>query len=180
MKQHFLLVFALFTLAVSGFSQRPRMFLDVPAIYAYSANLEAFEANSGLAMDIGFGLGSHNLMTRLSGGTAVTADFQSDEIEKTVNWLPFVKLEAGAGLWRSNGNKCSRHHSNAFTAIAKGATLYAFDAQEVQFTVGAELGYFRIRDYKRNMEIFMDGGYNVTSSSPFAAFGLRYFLNLRA
>jgi hypothetical protein len=64
--------------------------------------------------------------------------------------------------------------------LAKGGVQYAFEAQEVQFTVGAELGYFRIRDYFRNTELFFDGGWNVTADSPYGSFGMRFFLNLRA
>lgn len=161
-------------------AQQLRMFLDVPSVYLHSPQLDAIQNNAGLGMDVGFGLGTHYLMSRLSAGTMVTADFQSDEIEKSVLWLPFVRLEAGAGLWRSNGNKCSRHDSNAFTALAKGGMQYAFQAQEMQFTVGAELGYFRIRDYFRNVELFLDGGYNVTADALYGSFGMRYFLNLRA
>jgi len=161
-------------------AQELRMFLDIPSIYLHSPNVEELTTRSGLGLDAGFGLGTHNIMTKFSGGTTVTADFESNEIEKTVNWQPFLRLEAGAGLWRSNGNKCARHDSNAFTALPKAAVIYAFQPNEVQFAVGAELGYFRIRDYFRNMELFLDGGYNLTTSSPYASFGFRQFLNLRS
>lgn len=163
-----------------AFSQEIRMFLDAPSIYFHSPNLEAITNNAGMGIDFGFGVGTHYLMTRLSGGTAVTADFESDEIEKSFLWLPYVRLEAGAGLWRTNGNKCAHHDSNAFTVLPKASLMYAFEPGEMQFTVGAELGYFRIRDYFRNMELFLDGGYNLDTKTMFGTFGFRNFLNLRA
>lgn len=161
-------------------AQDLRMFLDIPSIYLHTPNVEELTTRSGLGLDAGFGLGTHNIMTKFSGGTTVTADFQSDEIEKTVEWSPFLRLEAGAGLWRTNGNKCARHDTNAFTALPKAAVIYAFQPGEIQFAVGAELGYFRIRDYFRNMELFLDGGWNLTTSTPYASFGFRQFLNLRS
>lgn len=171
------LVFGLF---FSGQAQDARVFLDVPALYLHSSNVEKIQNNGGLGMDVGIGVGTHYLMTKLSAGSTVTADFQSDAIEETVLFQPFVRIEAGAGLWRSNGNQCAKHDSNAFTVMPKAAVLYAFEPQEVQFAVGAELGYFRIRDYFRNSELFVDGGYNITASSFYANFGFRFFLNLRA
>ncbi|MBP6183932.1 MAG: hypothetical protein KA479_03265 [Saprospiraceae bacterium] len=179
MKNCLALGLLLFVCSISVRAQELRLFLDVPSIYAHSPQLDAITTNSGLGMDVGFGMGTHNLMTKFSGGTTVTANFESDEIEETVLWGPFLRLEAGAGLWRTNGNQCSQHHSNAFSAIGKGAIVYAFEPKEIQYTVGAEFSYFRIRDYFKNMEIFLDAGYNVTTSLPYANFGFRNFLNLR-
>lgn len=179
MKKHFyLLVFVLMV----GFAQAqgPRMFLDVPAFYVHSAKIDSIANFSGIGMDIGFGLGTHHIMSKLSAGTTLIADFQSDEIEKTIAWGPFIRLEAGAGLWRSNGNKCSKHNASAFTVLPKAAVLYAFEPGEMQFTAGLELGFFSIRDYKRNTELFLDAGYNLTTENIYGNFGLRYFLNLRS
>lgn len=167
--------------AVSAQAQHPvRLFLDVPGIYAHSPKLDAIVNNAGLGLDAGFGVGTHYVMSRFSGGTTVTADFEAEAIEKTVVWNPFLRLEAGAGLWRSNGNQCSEHHANAYTALGKAGVQYAFQPKEIQYTVGVELSYFYIRDYFKNLEIFLDGGLNMTTNQLYASFGFRNFLNMRA
>lgn len=180
MKRILPLAALLLALASSAGAQEMRMFLDIPSFYAHSYKVNDIQSNSGLGMDAGFGIGTHNFMAKLSGGTTVTADFVADAIEETVSYNPFVRLEAGAGMWRSNGNKCAKHNSNAFSTMAKGGMMYAFQAEEMQFTVGAELSYFRIRDFRRNTELFVDGGLNLTTEQIYANLGLRFFLNLRS
>ena len=111
----------------------------------------------------------------------MTADFESDAIENPS--ISTLRTSGGrCGLWRTNGKRCSVHNSNAFTAMAKGGLQYLFSADEdnVQYTLGIELSYFRIRDYKNNMEVFLDGGLNMTTENLYANFGFRHFLNLRA
>ena len=163
-------------------AQEARLFLDIPSIYLHSSDLEAIANHAGAGADLGFGIGTHHLMGRIQGGTTMTADFESDAIDETIDFQPFARLEAGAGLWRTNGKRCSVHNSNAFTAMAKGGLQYLFSAEEdnVQYTLGIELSYFRIRDYKNNMELFLDGGLNMTTEKLYANFGFRHFLNLRA
>ena len=84
MKNCLALGLILFVCSLSVRAQELRLFLDVPSIYAHSPQLDAITTNSGLGMDVGFGMGTHNLMTKFSGGTTVTANFESDEIEETV------------------------------------------------------------------------------------------------
>ncbi len=174
------LVITISTLTLNA--QEARLFLDIPGIYLHTSNISELTQNAGLGADAGFGIGTHHLMGRFQGGTTVTADFDSDAIEKTIDFQPFVRLEAGAGLWRTNGNQCAKHNTNAFTAMAKGGIQYLFslDKDNLQYTVGIELSYFRIRDYKSNMELFLDGGLNTTSENIYLNFGFRHFLNLRA
>lgn len=178
----FIFGLVLTTISFTLNAQQSRLFVDIPGIYLHTSNISELTQNAGLGADAGFGIGTHNFMGRFQGGSTVTADFDSDEIEETVNFQPYVRLEVGAGLWRTNGKKCAAHNANAFTAMAKGGAQYMFSADEdnLQYTLGAELGYFRIRDYKNNMEIFLDGGLNLTTENLYINFGFRHFLNLRA
>lgn len=184
MKGPFKFIFAL-SLLLCGLSlqaQQARLFLDIPGIYLHTSNISELTKTAGLGADAGFGIGTHHLMGRFQGGTTVTADFDSDAIEETIDFQPYVRLEAGAGLWRTNGQKCAAHNANAFTAMAKGGMVYFFslDEDNLQYTLGVELSFFRIRDYKNNMEIFMEGGLNTTTENLYANFGFRHFINLRA
>lgn len=174
------LTFIITSFAVKA--QEARLFLDIPGIYLHTSNISELTQHAGLGADAGFGIGTHHFMGRFQGGTTVTADFDSEAIEETIDFQPFVRLEAGAGLWRTNGNKCAAHNSNAFSAMAKGGAQYMFSADEdnLQYTLGVELGYFRIRDFKNNMEIFLDGGLNLTTENLYVNFGFRHFINLRA
>ncbi|MCF8237945.1 MAG: hypothetical protein K9I85_07290 [Saprospiraceae bacterium] len=178
----FILTLALLVSGLSLQAQQARLFLDIPGIYLHTSNISELTQNAGLGADAGFGIGTHNFMGRFQGGTTVTADFDSEAIEETIDFQPFVRLEVGAGLWRTNGNKCAAHNSNAFTAMAKGGMQYLFslDEDNLQYTVGIELSYFRIRDYKNNMELFLEGGLNTTTEKLYANFGFRHFINLRA
>ena len=50
----------------------------------------------------------------------------------------------------------------------------------LDYTVGAEFGYFFIRDVFKNFEVFLDGRYHTKAEVVSANFGFKMFLNLRA
>jgi hypothetical protein len=166
----------------------PRLFLDIPSIYFAAPDVENIGNNLGAGAEIAMNVGTHWGVARLGGGAIFTVDPQADEV--TVLTTPYAIVEAGAGIYRSNGNKCAKTHSNAFTAIAKGGIFYNFNTQEkepggekpdgLDYTVGAELGYFFIRDVFKNFELFLDARYHTKAEVVSGNFGFKMFLNLRA
>lgn len=176
------------TLAAQAQYGGPRLFLDVPSIYFAAPDVENIGKNLGAGAEIAMNVGTHWGVARLGGGAMFTVNPQADEVK--VLTTPYAILEAGAGIYRSNGNKCAKTHSNAFTAIAKGGIFYNFNTQETEpggekpdgldYTVGAEFGYFFIRDVFKNFEIFLDGRYHTKAEVISANFGFKMFLNLRA
>lgn len=170
----------------------PRLFLDVPHIYFSAPDAENIGHRLGAGLDVAMNVGTHWSVARLGAGTNFTFDPQAEEFNKTTMWGPYALLEAGAGLYRTNGNQCAKDHSSAFTAIGKVGVRYDFNKKAVpvdtpeespsqfNFTVGAELGYFFIRDEFRNMEVVASGNYLVNAKAIAASLGFKFFLNLRA
>jgi hypothetical protein len=109
-------------------------------------------------------------------------------------WIstPYGILEAGGGLYRTNGNQCARTKQNAFTAMAVVGLRYNLDTRSpkpageenspygANFCVGAELGYFFIRDVFKNVEISLRGNYFPKIETASVNFGFKMFLNLKA
>jgi len=171
----------------------PRLFLDVPHIYFAAPDAERIGNRLGAGAEVAMNIGTHWSMARLGAGTTFTFDPQSDEFEKTTLWGPYALLEAGAGLYRSNGNQCAKDRQSAFTALGKVGMRYDFNSKAVpvadtpeetpnqlDFTLGVELGYFFIRDEFRNMEVVASGNYLVNAKAIAASIGFKFFLNLRA
>jgi hypothetical protein len=166
----------------------PRLFLDVPSIYFAAPDVERIGNNLGAGAEIAMNVGTHWGVARLGGGAMFTVDPKADEV--SVLTTPYLILEAGAGIYRSNGNKCAKTHAHAFTIIAKGGIFYNFNTQETEpgsekpdgldYTVGAEFGHFFIRDVFQNFEFFLDGRYHTKAEVVSANLGVKWFLNLRA
>ncbi len=133
---------------------------------------------------------THWSTARLGGGVIFSMDPQASKVQETFVTNPYVLLEAGAGKFRTNGAQCAKTKSKAYTAMAKAGMRYYFISDELSpeavapdkfdVLVGAELGYFFIRDVFRNTEVFLDGYYHVNSKIISANFGFKMFLNLRA
>ena len=71
--------------------------------------------------------------------------------------------------------------------MAKGGLFYNFrkaeegvEVERLDYTVGAEFGYFFIRDVFRNFEVVLSGNYSTKSKVVGANLGFKMFLNLRA
>lgn len=173
------IIFLTLATALAGQSGS-RLFLDVPVIYGVSPNVGKFNDRIGLGGAVDFNVGTHYLLTRIGGGANVTLEPRADDLGASILTSPFVHLEAGAGLYRTNGNRCSLHHRGAFTAVAKAQLLYDFKASEMDYSVGPELGYFYIRDMFKNNEVFLRGDYFIKSKVFSASFGFKFFLNLKA
>lgn len=180
------------SLALQAQYTGPRLFLDVPHVYFAAPDAENVGHRVGAGLDVAMNIGTHWSMARLGAGTTFTFDPQSEEFDKTTLWGPYALLEAGAGMYRSNGNQCAKDHQSAFTALGKVGMRYDFNSKAVpsdtpeespnqlDFTLGAELGYFFIRDEFRNMEVVATGNYLLNAKVFSASLGFKFFLNLRA
>lgn len=193
MKKSFLTLaaFAAFiTLACAQYTTGPRLFLDVPVIHLAAPDVTLVGNRLGVGAAIAMNVATHWSTARIGGGAIFSMDPQSKDVEKTFVTTPYAMLEAGAGKFRTNGNQCNKTKQKAFTAMAKAGIRYAFisDALEpdgeapekFDVTVGAEFGYFFIRDVFKNTEVFLDGNYFVNSKIIGVNFGFKMFLNLRA
>lgn len=191
MKKH-LLTATLLAAALTAQAQYggPRLFLDVPVIYFAAPDVENIGSNLGAGAEVAMNVATHWSTARLGGGAMFTVNPKADDVGDSFLTTPYGILEVGAGLYRSNGNKCAKTHANAFTAMAKGGLFYNFNTQAVEpggekpdgldYTVGAEFGYFFIADVFRNFEVFLDGRYHTKAEIFSANFGFKMFLNLRA
>lgn len=193
MKKSFLLfaAFAAFvTLTNAQEAKLPRLFLDIPVIHLAAPNVELVGNRIGIGAGTAMNFATHWSTARIGGGAVFSMDPQSKNVEETFVTTPYALAEVGAGKYRTNGNQCSKTKSKAYTAMAKAGVRYAFISDPLEpdgvapekfdVTVGAELGYFFIRDVFRNTEVFLDANYHVNSKIISANFGFKMFLNLRS
>ncbi|TNE69210.1 MAG: hypothetical protein EP344_00685 [Bacteroidetes bacterium] len=168
----------------------PRLFLDVPSIYLHTPDVENLKNRVGAGAEVAMNVGTHWSMARLGLGTTFTFNPNDENFNETTLWGPYGLLEAGAGLYRTNGNQCTKDHQSAFTAIGKAGVRYDFNSkavvsaddaepQQLDFTLGVELGYFYIRDEFRNMDFVISGNYLTKAKVISVNFGFKFFLNLR-
>ncbi|MEN9414647.1 MAG: hypothetical protein RLZ62_951 [Bacteroidota bacterium] len=190
MKKFFLAFCAFSALAFSTSAQEgPRMFLDVPAIFVVAPDFENIKTNVGLGGAFAFNVGTHWSVARVGAGVQATADPKED-LQETLNTTPFALLEVGGGMYRSNGDRCARTKRAAFTVLGKGGLRYYFQTRDLaagndavyglDYTLGAELGYFYIRDMFRNFEVVADINYHFNAERLSVTLGFKHFLNLRA
>ncbi len=194
MKKHFLLFATCVAFSFPAFSQQtaklPRLFLDIPIVHLAAPDVTLVGNRLGIGVGTAMNVATHWSTARLGGGAVFSMDPQSREVQETFVTSPYMLFEVGAGKYRTNGNQCSKTKSKAFTAMAKAGVRYAFISEALEpegevpdkfdVTVGAELGYFFIRDVFKNTEVFLDGYYHVNSKIISANFGFKMFLNLRA
>ncbi len=167
----------------------PRLFLDGPAVYFVAPDVPEISNLLGLGTDLTMNIANHNGVIRFGGGSTFTVDPQNNDLLKTLLTTPYVKAEIGAGRYRSNGNKCAKTHRPAFTMMAKGGLRYDFftpknrpdgtKSGQFDYSIGAEFGYFYIRDIIKNTELFASGNYFIKSQHVAVEFGFRTFFNLR-
>jgi hypothetical protein len=158
----------------------PRLFLDVPILYVTAPDVEHIGNRMGAGAEAALNVGTHYAVARLGGGATFTVDPKADDLGDSFITRPYALFEAGAGLYRSNGNRCANTHQSAFTALAKAGLRYDFKAEQMDYALGADLGYFFIADEFRNIEAFLRGAYLTKAETISADFGLKMFLNLRA
>ncbi len=168
----------------------PRLFLDVPSIYLHTPDVEHIGDRIGAGAEIAMNVGTHWSVARLGGGTTFTFKPTNEEFNTSSVWGPYAFIQAGAGMYRSNGNQCAKSHQSAFTALGKLGMRYNFNEKAVMtknelpekldFTLGVELGYFYITDVFRNTEFVVSADYMVQNKVIAANLGFKFFLNLRA
>ena len=194
MKKHFLLFATCVAFSIPAISQQtaklPRLFLDIPIVHLAAPDVTLVGNRLGIGVGTAMNVATHWSTARLGGGAVFSMDPQSREVQETFVTSPYMLFEVGAGKYRTNGNQCSKTKSKAFTAMAKAGVRYAFISEALEpegevpdkfdVTVGAELGYFFIRDVFKNTEVFLDGYYHVNAKIISANFGFKMFLNLRA
>lgn len=191
----YLLAFAvLVSLNSSLYAQsEARLFLDVPSIYVAAPNVKKIGNQAGLGLGFAMNVGTHWSVARLGVGVHATADPQSKDFESSLITTPYGLFEVGGGKYRSNGDRCAKTKRAAFTTLAKAGLRYYFDTRKaeqgvpldktgygIDYTVGAELGYFYIRDVFKNFEVVFDANYHVKAKVISANFGFKLFLNLKA
>jgi hypothetical protein len=174
---------------VNAQSTLPRLFLDVPSFAVVAPDVENVKNNIGLNAETAMNFGTHWSVARLGGGVNATVDPKSNKLEDSFLATPYAMLEIGLGKYRTNGDKCSRTNKNAFTAMVKGGLRYIFntnpaptgkDFSGLDYTIGAEFGYFLIRDVFKNSEVVLQSHYSVKAKTVSVALGYKMFLNLRA
>lgn len=176
-------------LSVDAQDGGPRLFLDIPNFYLHAPDVENVGDVVGLGLDAAMNVGSHWSVARLGGGATFDVAPQAEDLGESFDIDPYLLLEAGAGIYRSNGDKCAATKRNAFTAMAKGGLRYTFndpvvlaseELEELDYTVGVEFGYFYIADVFRNTEFVLSGDYFTKAKTFSVNFGFKFFLNLRA
>lgn len=168
----------------------PRLFLDVPALYAAAPDVQSIGNRVGAGAEIAMNVATHWATLRGGGGATVTINPQAEAINKSFVTTPYLILQAGIGLYRSNGNQCAKTKQSAFTAIGKAGLRYDIytgnlrpaneTGGKLDYTLGAEFGYFFISDIFRNNEFFIAADYLTQSKIVSANLGFKFFLNMRA
>jgi len=192
MKQSVLAFCSLFLfLGAQAQTKLPRYFIDIPAIYATAPDVQNVKTRVGVGAEAAFNVATHWGTARIGGGSTFTVNPKAQNVQDSLLITPYGLFEIGAGLYRTNGNKCAKNHSHAFTAMAVAGIRYDIDTRSVRpdggdpnyglkFGVGAEFGYFFISDVLRNYEIFLRGTYFPDNKTTTANFGFKFFLNARA
>lgn len=167
----------------------PRLFLDIPIIYAHAPDVEHIGTRLGVGAETAFNVATHWSVARIGGGAAFTAEPKSEDFGASIITTPYALAEVGLGVYRSNGARCAKTYQHAFTAIAKGGLRYNFNNKLaavndkkgfMDYSLGIELGHFFIRDIFKNYEFFLRGNYYTKSKVVSADLGFKMFLNLRA
>ncbi len=190
MKKSFLFACCLLASIAVNAQYGPRLLLDVPSISFVVPDVSKPGNNLGADLGTAFNVGTHWSMARIGGGAKFTLSPDAEDVAESFEINPYVLFEAGAGIYRSNGNKCARTQQNAFTAIAKGGVNYLFynkdqkkltdETGAIDYTIGAEFGYFFIRDIFKNYELFLSANYYTKAKVVSGNLGFKLFLNLRA
>jgi hypothetical protein len=171
----------------------PRSFFDMLALYAVDNNMTDPGESLGAGINLGYSLGTHNLMLRGILGFETTTNVQVPDVEKNLYYNPFVGFEAGGGLWRSNGNQCGAKKQYAFTVLPKVGIRYNIGSRDgdieqdvepiesgVDYYGALELGYFFLDSYFKNSELYIEGGYFFLGETVYARLGFRTFINTKA
>lgn len=183
MFRNFLLFgFLLLTCAAARAQGGARLFWDIPSIHYTAPDIEQISTLMGVGAETAFNLGTHWSFARIGGGSTFTLNPQSEDVGGSFKTSPYALLEAGLGRYRSNGNQCAKTHQAAFSLLATAGIRYHFqpETNNLDYSVGAELGYFFIRDVFKNQEFFASANYFLKAKTIGFNVGFKLFLNLKA
>ncbi|MCB0707122.1 MAG: hypothetical protein KDC34_17520 [Saprospiraceae bacterium] len=186
----FLLAFFFCSLSANAQLSDARLFWDIPGFYATVPNVSIASEQAGFGLETVFNFAAHYGTARAGGGATFTINPSSDDIPGSFQITPYFLAEAGGGLYRTNPNKCASTHRAAFTAMAVLGYRYDIDTRDLRpaseadlygghFGIGAELGYFYIRDVFRNTEVVLRSTYYPGIETLSVNLGIKFFLNLR-
>ncbi|MFZ2899036.1 MAG: hypothetical protein WA004_10460 [Saprospiraceae bacterium] len=184
------LAFAIIAFSASAQYGGPRFFWDIPSIYATTPDVSMISRRVGVGAETAMNVAGHWWTTRVGGGVTFTLDPKAEEVGESFLTTPYLLLEGGAGLYRTNGKRCAQTNANAFTVMPVIGLRYNFDTRSLApagdtegygllWGVGGEIGYFFIRDMFRNTEFVLRGTYWPETKLVSANFGFKVFLNLR-
>jgi len=190
MKKTILLASCLLTSVMLQAQYGPRLFLDIPTISFAVPDVTNPSNRMGFDLGTAFNVGTHWSVARIGGGGRFSLSPDAEKVAESFQINPYLLAEVGAGIYRSNGNKCSRTQQNAFTVMAKAGVNYSFYTKDekkiidetgvIDYTVGAEFGYFFIRDIFKNYELFLSANYHTKAEVLSGNIGFKLFLNLKA
>jgi hypothetical protein len=167
----------------------PRLFLDAPHIYMFLPNVKSNQSfdRAGLGLDVAMNVATYNAMARAGGSFATSAAPKADDLGSSVLMHYGGFVEAGAGLFRTNGNQCAKNNRGAYTAMAVGGVRYRALSKElvelgengIDYTLGVELGRFYIKDIIRNTEFVLRSDYHFKQELISINIGFKVFWNLK-
>ncbi len=179
MKSYLLLCSFFFLTLTSSNAQGGRFFIDIPAFYIQAADFSKINQAFGLGTQLGASFGGHHYKIGLAGGVDANASLAgTGKFSEKIGFNPYAQFELGAGLFRTNGQKCAVHNHNAYTAMPVGIVRYDFSTKKMAVLAGAQLSYFNIRDMVKNTELFLNLNYDITNKAAGGALGMRVFFNL--
>lgn len=178
------------TFCASAQYSGPRLFWDIPDFYAYTPDASALSDRVGIGAGTAFNVATYWGTARAGGGSTFTLEPNAEDVGDSFFATPYLFIEGGLGIYRSNGNRCAKSHQGAFTAMALAGLRQDFDTRSLSpadeadrygfnWVLGAELGYFFIRDVFQNTEFVLRGTYYPTPQVLALQFGFKHFLNVR-
>lgn len=170
----------------------PRLFLDAPHLYLTLPNVNKTESfdRAGAGVAVAMNVATYHATARVGGSFAASGQPKADDFGNSVLMQYGGFLEGGLGLYRTNGNRCAKHKHGAYTAMAVGGVRYdGFSTPLVSagelaytgldYTLGAELGYFYIRDIIKNSEVVLRSNYHIKKEVISVELGFKIFWNLK-
>ncbi len=170
----------------------PRLFLDAPHLYLALPRVNKTEKldHTAAGVSLAMNVATYYYTARIGGSLAASGQPNSNDFGNSLLMHIGGFFESGLGLYRTNGSRCAMHRRGAYTAMLVGGFRYdglltsLVRASEItqtgpDYTLGAEFGYFYIRDIIRNTEIVLRSNYHFRKEVVSFELGLKVFWNLK-
>lgn len=92
----------------------PRLFWDIPSIYAAVPDVSKVKNQIGLGAETTFNVASHWGTVRAGGGSTFTLDPKADDLGGSFLATPYLLAEAGAGMYRSKRQSLRQNQAKCF------------------------------------------------------------------